>query len=96
MVSAVELISQYAWAFVILASVLAIALVAAWRARAAASSATSQLVDELRALESATPETRLPVNGRPAGLAQVVVSVNRLLDRSPASAVAADPLFETL
>jgi diguanylate cyclase (GGDEF)-like protein/PAS domain S-box-containing protein len=96
MVSVVELISQYAWAFVVLAGALAIALVAVLRARISVSGATARLVDELRALEGASPDTRLPVNGRPAGPAQVAVSVNRLLDRSPATAAAVEPLFETL
>ncbi|HSG63652.1 MAG TPA: EAL domain-containing protein [Gammaproteobacteria bacterium] len=96
MVAVVELISQYAWLLVVLTGAFLITLAIVLRARASASSATAQLLDELRALESAPLATRLAVNGRPAALGQLAVSVNRLLDRGPATAAQAEPLFEAL
>ncbi len=92
----VELISQYNWLVLAAAGALLIAWLAALRSRRIALNATAQLSDQLQALEKAGPQERLDTADRPAQLADLAASVNRLLERRAVPVHQEQTLFEAL
>jgi len=90
----VELIAQYSW--LSLVAVAAIVAASAWRSSRRRVAAAEQLVADVRALEAAAPRARLEADERPPELAQLALSVNRLLERRIEPQAESRALFDTL
>ena len=76
-----ELITQYAWVGPAVAIMLVIALSVALRARRQALNSVAEITQELRALTSEQPPGRLEATGRSEELADLVASVNDVLEK---------------